>query len=312
MILTLLAFVLGGAVQVRGSAQVLGPTLELGEIAEVHADSPEQVQRLSSLCLGSTPAPGSIRNVTRDEIVRSLRAAGLECAVGGAAVCRAEPRTELVAGRDLETAARAALAGVFAGRDVEITLARPVSDLSLIAPERKRDLRAELGRAEPLPGPWNVPVEVRIDGSVVQTAWVTLDVRLFERVPVTARELRRGDTFAADAWTLERVRIEPSAPRSSDSGTLAGAICARDLARGARIIEADVHRELLVKSGEEVELEVVRGVIRARTLALARGQGALGDRIEVQCGENQRRLSGVVVARGIVRVEMSESTRNPR
>jgi flagella basal body P-ring formation protein FlgA len=311
MILTFLACMLSGTVVLKSDAQVLGPTLELGEIADVRCDSADLSTRVSSLSLGATPSPGCVRSVTRDEIARSLRAAGLDCAVAGAAVCRARPRVEIVPGRDLELTARAALAAKLAGRDAEIDIARPAPDLTLVAPEKKRELTADLSRSEPAPGAWSVPVEVRVDGALAQTVWVALDVRLFERVPVAAHDLKRGDALEAGAWTLERVRLEPSLPRSADAGTLAGASCARDLARGTRIIEADVHREALVHSGDEIELEVVRGRVRARTLAIARGEGRLGDRVEVQSGEKERRLVGVVVARGLVRIEMSESPRKP-
>jgi flagella basal body P-ring formation protein FlgA len=311
MIHVLLACALAGTVVLRGDAEARGPTLELAEIADIRSDVPGEAQRLSALCLGSTPAPGSVRNVSRDEVVRALRSAASDCAVEGKAVCRVVPRIELVSGRDLEAAARAALGAIFDGRDAEITISRAASDLALIAPEHERRLSTDLARSEPVPGAWSVPIEVRIDGTTVQTVFVALDVRLFERAPVAARDLKRGDPFDRGAWTLERVRVEPSAPRSPDVVALTSAVCSRDVARGARLVEADMHREPLVRSGDEIELEVVRGVIRARTLAVARGQGALGDRIEVQSGESQRRLVGVVVARGLVRVELSQSPRNP-
>jgi flagella basal body P-ring formation protein FlgA len=311
MVVTFLACILSGTVMLRSDAQVLGPTLELGKIADIRGISSEDCARLSALGLGPTPAPGSIRNVTRDEIARSLRAAGVDCVVAGAPVCRTTPRIELVSGRALESAACAAVSALLAGRDAEIDVLRPASDLSLIAPEHKRELTADLTHAAPVPGKWSVPVEVRVDGTAVQTVWVALDVRLFDRVPVAAHDLRRGDAFDPGAWTIERMRFEPSLPRSPEVTTLAGASCTRDLARGARIIEADIHREPLVRTGEEVELEVVRGLVRARTLAVARGQGALGERVEVQSGESLRRLTGVVVARGVVRVDLSDPTRKP-
>jgi flagella basal body P-ring formation protein FlgA len=311
MLITFLASILTGTVVVRGDAQVLGTTLELSEIADIRCDSADATARVSSLCLGATPAPGAVRSVTREEIARSLRANGLDCVVAGAPVCRAQSRIEIVPGRDLESAARAALSALFAGRDAEIDIARAAPDLALVAPEKKRELAADLSRAEPVPGAWSVPVEVRVDGTAVQTAWIALDVRLFERVPVAVHDLKRGDALEAGAWTLARTRVDASAPRSPAPGALAGASCARDVARGARIIEADVHRDALVRAGDEIELEVVRGRVRARTLAVARGQGALGDRVEVQSGEKERRLTGVVVARGVVRIELSESPRKP-
>jgi len=306
------SLLVGSSVQVRPEALVAGPTVELGEIAEIRADSPVEGQRMASVCLGSTPAPGSVRTLTRDDLQRSLRAAALEVQVEGATACRARPRVEVVSGRDLEAAARAALVRLFAGRDVEIHVVRPQSDVASIASETRRELSADLSRSEPVAGLWSVPVDVRADGSRVQTVWIQLDVRAFDRVPVATRDLRRGDAFQADSWTLERVAIDASAPRSPSPAMLAGATSTRDLVRGDRIVEADVHREVLVRAGDQVELEVVRGLIRARRMAVAGGQGAEGDRIEVRSGENQRRLMGVVIARGLVRVELSEPPANPR
>jgi flagella basal body P-ring formation protein FlgA len=306
------ALPVGGSVRLHAEALVAGPTVELGEIAEIRVDSPEERERLSTLCLGSTPAPTAARSLTRDDVVRTLRAAGLNVPVGGAAACRARPQVETISGRDLEAAARASLAALFAGRDVEIQVARPAADVAAIAAESRRELSAHLSSAEPTSGPWSVPVDVKNDGSRMQTVWVALDVRVFERVPVAARDLRHGDPFQGDAWTLERVAVEASAPRSTQPALLQGATCTRDLPRGERIVATDVYREVLVRAGDDVELEVVRGGVRARRMAVARGQGADGDRIEVQSGENQRRLVGRVVGRGLVRVELSESTRNPR
>ncbi|MFN0007799.1 MAG: flagellar basal body P-ring formation chaperone FlgA [Planctomycetota bacterium] len=306
------AFPAGGSVRIHADALVAGPTVELGEVAEIRVDSPEERDRLSTLSLGSTPAPASVRSVTREDVLRLLRAAGLEVAVGGAAACRARPRVEMVSGSDLEAAARASLAALFAGRDFEIQAVRPTADVPSIAAESRRELSAQLTRSEPVAGHWSVPIDVRADGTRMQTVWVALDVRLFERVPVAARDLRRGEAFQADAWSLERVAIEASAPRSPQPALLQGATSMRDLARGERIVATDVHREILVRSGDDVEIEVVRGLVHARRMAVARGQGAEGDRIEVQSGENQRRLVGVIVARGLVRVELSQSPRNPR
>jgi flagella basal body P-ring formation protein FlgA len=298
----------GSAVVLRADAQVAGPTVELSEIADVRADSPDDARRIGMISLGASPMPGALRNVTRDEIVRALRAAGIESTIGGTSACRARSRVDVVAGRDFEAAARTALATLLAGHDAEIAAARPASDVAALAPEHKRDLAVDLSRAEPRSGPWSVPVDLVVDGARVETVWIAMDVRLFERVPVAAHAMKRGDAFDDGAWTLERVPLESSSPLAANARSLAGATSARDLARGARIVEADVHKEPLVRNGDEIELEVVRGVIRARTLAVARGTGALNDRVEVQSGGRERRLTGVVVARGIVRVELSEPT----
>jgi flagella basal body P-ring formation protein FlgA len=189
---------------------------------------------------------------------------------------------------------------------------RPVADLSVAVAETRRDVYVDLGRREPQPGAWNVPVEIGIDGVRVQTVWVNLDVKLYEEQPVAARDLRRGDAIDASCWRLQRTLVEATAPRSATPHGLMGATSTRDIAAGLRIAETDVRREPLVRPGDSVELEVVRGSVRARSRAIARGQGSRGDRVEDQCGDGQRRLVGIVVQRGLVRVELASSPRNSR
>lgn len=314
MIALLLTAVLGapGSVVLRADAKILGPTVELDEVAEVRCDDEALLRRLSQLTIGPAPAPGVVRGLRRDEVSAAVRAAGLDAATSGAALCRATAEVETIPAAQLDDAARAALAALFAGRDVEIALVRGATDLAVPAAEIRRDLQADLARRDAQPGSWSVPVDVRVDGVRVQTAWIALDVQLYEQTPVAARDLRRGEAVDAACWQLQRSRVEAAGPRPAAPALLAGATCTRDVPAGTRISELDVRRDPLVRNGDMVELEVLRGPIRARSRAVARGQGALGDRVEVQTGEGQRRLVGVVVERGLVRVELAAHTRNER
>lgn len=296
MIALLVGTLLAGTVALRPEASIQGPGIELAEVAEIRGLDAETARR----------------GVRREEVALALRAAGIEAQVAGAHLCRARPKVEIVAGSALEDAARRAAAAAFGGRDVEITVARPAADLAIVAAETRRDLAADIGRRDPQPGAWSVPVDLIVDGARVQTAWVALEVVLYEAQPVAARELRRGEPVDASAWRLERVRVDAAAPRSAVEAHLPGCVATRDVPAGARITELDVRREVLVRAGDLVELEVVRGPIRARSRAVARGQGALGDRVEVQTGESQRRLVGIVVERGLVRVEVAAQSGNAR
>ncbi len=309
MIATLLAVGLAGTVVLRGEAQIAGPTVELGEIAEVRGATPEETERVSALVLGNSPAPGAVRFLRREDVARAVRAAGHALDPIGAAACRMTARVETVTGAEIASAAQRTLAGLFGARDIHIEVARPAADVQIVAAAARRDLVADLGRREPQPGAWTVPVDIVTDGVRAQTAWVTLDVHVFEDLPVTTRELRRGEPLDPAAWTLVRTRVDPHTPRSADPRLLPGATCTRDLPSGARITESDVRRDPVIRSGDVVELEVVRGPIRARVRATARGAGAIGDRIEVQSGEGQRRTIAVVVERGLVRVELATPAR---
>jgi len=301
-----------GTVNLRAEAQIAGTTVELAEIAEVRGADAESTRRLSELTLGPSPASGIVRGIRREEVAALARAAGVTVSLGGSAVCRASTKLEKVAGVELEDAARKALVSLFAGRDVEMEIVRGSTDVLVPTAESRREVDVDLGRREALPGSWNVPVDVRIDGTRVQTAWIALDVKLFEELPVATRDLRRGEPVDAASWSLKRTLVEGAGPRSAQPEMLFGATCAREISAGTRITEFDVRRDPLVRSGDLVELEVVRGPLRARCRAVARGQGARGDRVEVQSGEGQRRLVGIVVERGLVRVDLAESPRNER
>lgn len=312
MIALLLGALVAGTVTLRPSAEIAGPTIELAEVADVRGADADETRRLSELSIGPAPATGNVRGVRRDDVTNALRAAGLTATIAGHALCRATPKVESIAASELEDAAKSALSKLFAGRDVEIEVVRAASDLSVPAAELRRELEADLGRREALPGSWSVPIDVKVDGTRVQTAWIALDVRLYEEQPVATRDLRRGDAIDASCWTPRRARVDSTGPKPAAVALLAGSVCVREVAAGACITEFDVRREMLVRAGDLVELEVVRGPIRARSRAVARGQGAVGDRVEVQSGEGQRRLVGTVVQRGLVRVELASAPRNER
>lgn len=312
VISALLSGSVSGTVNLRSEAQIVGTTVELAEIADVRGVDDDASRRLSELTLGPAPAPGNARGIRREEVAALVRAAGVTVTLGGAAMCRTTSKVEKVAAVELEDAARKALVTLFAGRDVEIELVRGANDLLVPTAERRREVDVDLGRRDAQPGSWNIPVDVRIDGTRVQTAWIALDVKLFDELPVAQRDLLRGELVDASCWSLIRTRVESAGPRSVQPEALFGATCARDIALGTRITEFDVRRDPLVRSGDLVELEVVRGSLRARCRAVARGQGARGDRVEVQSGEGQRRLVGIVIERGLVRVDMASAPRNER
>ncbi|MBL8863767.1 MAG: flagellar basal body P-ring formation protein FlgA [Planctomycetes bacterium] len=312
MIALLLASLLAGDVVLRSEAAILGPSVELAEIAELRGFDAETERRLSSLVLGATPAPGATRAFRRDELAALLKGAGFDARLTGAVACRAVPHVETVTSAAIEEAARRTLLSLFAGRDVEITLVRPAPELRVVAAETRRDVVADLARREPLPGAWSVPVDVLVDGSRASSTWLAFDVAVHEVQPVAARDLRRGELLQEGAWRLQRVRLEPGTGRTVALDQLAGAVAARDIPAGARIAQHDVRRDPLVRAGDMVELEVVRGPLRARTRAVARGQGAFGDRVEVQTGEGQRRLVGTVVERGLIRVELAAARKDAR
>jgi flagella basal body P-ring formation protein FlgA len=59
-----------------------------------------------------------------------------------------------------------------------------------------------------------------------------------------------------------------------------------------------------VRNGETVQLQVRKGSITARGGAIARADGSAGDRIRLWTADRSRELSGTVIGRGLVEIDL--------
>jgi flagella basal body P-ring formation protein FlgA len=85
---------------------------------------------------------------------------------------------------------------------------------------------------------------------------------------------------------------------------LLGAVAQVDLAAGSTVTAREVQRARLVKSGETVQIQVRKGAITARSSAIAKADGMSGDRIRLVSADKSREISGVVIGRGLVEVDL--------
>jgi flagella basal body P-ring formation protein FlgA len=306
--MVLAALFLGGLVVVLpAEARVRGTELSLGAVAEVRGDDAALVERAKALELGWTPAPGYTRVLQGWQIEQKLATAlaGTSVRLEGSAACRIAPQTTRIAGSELLAKARAELRALFGTREAELAVQGQASDLEVPLGLKPFELRCAIERREQRAGTWSVPVQVWIDGTLYQTCWIGFAVELYDLVPVLAREVRRGEVLDNSALELRRTRI------ASDLGgeplaraALAGAVALRDLGAGSVLTDRDVQRAKLVRNGETVQLQVRKGSITARGSAIARADGSAGDRIRVWTADRSRELSGTVIGRGLVEIDL--------
>ena len=306
--MVLAALFLGGLVVVLpAQVQVRGTELSLGAVAEVRGDDAALVERAKALELGYTPAPGYTRVLQDWQIEQKLAVAfaGTSVRFEGSKACKIAPETAHVAGSALAAKAQDELRAIFGTREVSLAPQGLVSDLEVPLGQKPCELRCAIERREQHAGAWSVPVQIWIDGALYQTSWVNFTAELFDLVPVLAREVRRGELIDGSALELRRTRI------SADLGgeplgftSLNGAIATRDLGVGSVLTDRDVQRAKLVRSGDTVQLQVRKGAITARGSAIAKADGAAGDRIRVWNSDKTRELSGTVIGRGLVEIDL--------
>lgn len=305
MITTLL---LGGlTVVLQPETRVRGTELSVGALAEVRGDDAALVERVKALELGWAPAPGYTRTLQRWQIEQKLQGAfpGTQLQIEGAQVVRVVPQTQKLSGTELRTRAEEELRSLFAGRETILTPTSALTDLEIPAGQRAPELRCLLEKREQRAGAWSVPVQIWVDGALYSTQWINFQVELSELRPVLVRDLRRGDVIGPEHFELRRTRIGHMGGLEPLSGpALLGAVAQVDLAAGSTVTAREVQRARLVKSGETVQIQVRKGAITARSSAIAKADGMSGDRIRLVSADKSREISGVVIGRGLVEVDL--------
>jgi flagella basal body P-ring formation protein FlgA len=81
-------------------------------------------------------------------------------------------------------------------------------------------------------------------------------------------------------------------------------VAAHDLAPGDPIYSSDVTREIVVTQGHRVQVEVRSGLVAARSAGVALSDGRIGDSIRIKLGVNGRELTGTVVAKNRIQVDL--------
>jgi flagella basal body P-ring formation protein FlgA len=309
-VIALLLLALQGEIQVEipASATVRGMTIRLGEIATVTSADPALAQRLATFEIGYSPAPGYSRFLQRDQIASELARVfpALSVSVKGEGGCRVEPLVEEIAPERLEESARASLADLFRGMDVELAAESPLVPLNVPLGDKPAALRSVLREKSLAAGSRAVPIEVLVDGAVYQTIWSSWKVKRWETRPVLARDVRRGEPLAAACFEERRVEVGPDGTDEPlPLELVVGAVPIRDLASGSRVTEHDVDRPRVVARGDLVHLEIRSGSIRASTLVVAQQDGHVGERIRVIQPDTGKEMVALVRSADLVEIRMA-------
>ena len=199
-------------------------------------------------------------------------------ALGGLPVGHGTPRGQGVQDApirtaEVEAAARAALAGVWA--DAEVRVIRLSGEAEAASPARVR-FRDEAPRGR-------VSAEVETTdgaGAWVPAGWAFLDVAVFETVPVVTRDLGRGDALDG-AVELQRADVTnlSDAPVADWSGGTAS----RPIRAGAVLTERLALAPAAAERGEAVRVRYRRGAVALVLDCEARERGAVGETVRVSC-----------------------------
>lgn len=142
---------------------------------------------------------------------------------------------------------------------------------------------------------------VDVDGATGRASRLRLRAGTETMVPVAARDLERNVTLAAEDIARE-TKVVWGPPTRDEDNVVPGWVTRRRIARGEPLVTPAVALPDAVKPGDDVRIVYVNGPVELVLAGRAAGSGAVGERVAVRA-ETGRRLEGVIVAPGTVKVE---------
>lgn len=281
-------------------------TVKLGQIAKIIA--PQQIaERLSQISLGYAPEPGASRHLTRAQLLMSIRAAGFQ---EGSFVLVADERTSI--GRTFQTvdepsvirAVSDALRAKYAGEAVSVEILNVSVPPSVRVAAGSLEIIAKpLPRVASLIEPFQVPLEIKVDGKLVRTLSATAAIAVNADVLVARSALDPAVTIASADVRLHKVRIAKGLEKYvRNIAQLKGYRVVRPLAVGEPLMLDSVVAAAVVRAGDTVKIEAVSGRTRVVATGEARSAGKIGDRISIKNKASGAVLQAVVVDEGLVKV----------
>jgi flagella basal body P-ring formation protein FlgA len=157
--------------------------------------------------------------------------------------------------------------------------------------------------SRPLRGAGLVRVELKVRGQTCRTLTVTVDTRIYRRVLVTSRAIRRGELLGEDL--LEEEERDVTLMKDgcfTEVEQVRGMQARRPMNAGEILTNLHSQSVPLVRQGDAVELVVIGGGMEMSTPGVALQDGGAGGRIRVKNQESGKVLHGEVLAAGIVRL----------
>ncbi len=168
------------------------------------------------------------------------------------------------------------------------------------------EIRPRLMRSPNARGALPITIEFWKDGQRVDRRAASAQVSVYRDVLVAARRLDRNTVVERDALLVERrdVRLLGDGAVASMAGVI-GRRTRRMVAEGEILAQDDIEEIPLIERGDKILVMVRLGGITVSATAVALEDGMKGQVIGVKNDRSGKRLQGVVVASGVVCVDLA-------
>lgn len=135
------------------------------------------------------------------------------------------------------------------------------------------------------------------------TLWVNGKLSFFKMAPVAKRLLRPNERISSADFEMRKVDVSFARDGVPTAETIVGKVAAKMLVAGQPIFVGDLKPEAATQRGQVIKVLVGNDSFEIATTGTAEEAGSIGDVIKVKSHDTKKLLSGVLIDKGVVRVE---------
>jgi flagellar basal body P-ring formation protein FlgA len=291
-------------IQLKEEAAIQSSGILLTDVAELQGSDQNLIDSLKRIPLGDAPEFGSVHVLTRHQIGELIRAAVGQnpvISITGAAAVQIRLRGKSIEESEIAPLVKAHIANTTSWKESEIQV-RSIGNLKGIEMPQGAQLRLSPNASAPHRS-LLFPIEIFIEGKTLRCIWITAEVGVRAGILTAARNIPAGKAISSEDVLQKTVEItDPYAGYVRNLNDVLQKVSRRNFAPGTPLIREAFTNPFLVKSGDTVQLRLVRNGVSLTSLARAEQNGRLGQVIRVRNLEFSAVLKATVTGRAEVRL----------
>lgn len=289
------------AVTLRAESFVKGPTILLGDIAEIEG---ERADLLAAIEVGPAAQPATAKRFNMAMLGARLKTAGIDPAtvdLKGAANVSVTTLSAEVSRAALVDSLRAYILATmpWQAEDADIDIPQPFDDL--VVPDGTVEINWRANPQYRYVGAGGFRGDVLVDGKLERSVMLRANVNAYAEVLIARAEIPRGTVARAESFEKRKELLTGAAQdRIADAGLVQGQIAKKTIFPGQPVRSGDFEAPKVIKRSQLVNVETRAGGLVIQSQAVAMNDARVGDMLLCSNPGSKQEFQGLVRVDGTV------------
>lgn len=288
-------------VTLRAESFVKGPTILLGDIAEITG---ERADLLAGIEIGPAAQPATAKRFNMAMLGSRLKTAGFDpqsIDLKGAANVSVTTLSNEVSRAALVDSLRTYVLATMPWKpeDADIDIPQPFDDL--VVPDGTVEISWRANPQFRYIGSGGFRGDISVDGKLERTVMLRANISAYGEVLIAKSEIQRGTPARPDNFEVRKELLGTgSTDRVSDPSLVAGQIAKKTIFPGQPVKAGDFEAARVVKRNQLVNVETRAGGLLIQSQAVAMNDARIGDMLMCSNPGSKQEFQGIVRGDGTV------------